>query len=339
MKHFKFYQSSAKKVKTALPILDYSIYNPDTGMITCTDLEFEVHLDVGKNLSLGMMLIPNDVISSMVPEEITQILPNKIVTESGQEYLFARPEQDVLAFPTLMSESFQKGNQVHHTDIRISKLINSASKLTRKDELRPAMTGVLIDSENIVATDAHKLIFTPHGLDVGDIEIIIPKSTASMVRDVCAVSFKEKHSMFKCFDGKITMYCLNIGDKFPRYKSVIPTDFPYGYVSFADKKTLIKAAKDILPFTPKINHKIKVTVSEEDFIIHAEDPDRGVEKTTKIKCDGSRVKQGGVTFGLNAKFLADSLNASQHKHASINLNEPNRAIVINDEVLLMPVML
>jgi DNA polymerase III sliding clamp (beta) subunit (PCNA family) len=103
-------------------------------------------------------------------------------------------------------------------------------KIVDSTGLRPALSYVLIDGNNAIATDGHRLVSVPIEKEAGDEERIL---LSTVVFKEATKIQKSKGSMLKItkdglaltngkylFDESIT------GTKFPNYKSVIPDGPP-----------------------------------------------------------------------------------------------------------------
>jgi DNA polymerase-3 subunit beta len=134
------------------------------------------------------------------------------------------PEEDDVETLTLSSKKIQKG------------ILNTVFA-TSNDELRLAMTGVLIQIDftkmHFVATDAHKLVKYTLGNLKTDIarSLIVPKKGLNLIKNAfseeCDVTISfNKANIFFSF-GRTKIICRLIDAKYPEYNAVIPVDNPY----------------------------------------------------------------------------------------------------------------
>ena len=203
-----------------------------------------------------------------------------------------------------------------------------------KDELRPVMTGVCCNG-GICAIDAHKLYF--YNNLSSPVESIFPVNFIKIMELLkitnCNIEVNNKFAYLKTDEFKL--YCKLIDGKFPNYKVVIPENNPFNIE--VDNKLLSQALKQLLPFVNKATNMIKLSTDNSNLILHAENVDYGIEQTIEIP-DCVNNLETDFAIGLNLKLLQICIKPLG-SNLSVDLSAPNRAIVINNNVVLMPLML
>lgn len=133
------------------------------------------------------------------------------------------PEEDDVETLSLNSKKIQKG------------IVNTIFA-TSSDELRLAMTGILIQIDftklHFVATDAHKLVKYTVGNLSTDIarSLIVPKKGLNLVKNALSeecdvvISFNKANIFFSF--GRTKIVCRLIDAKYPEYNAVIPVENP-----------------------------------------------------------------------------------------------------------------
>lgn len=197
-----------------------------------------------------------------------------------------------------------------------------------KDELRPAMTGVYFDGENMVGTDAHRLrvISAP-----SEGSAILCKEVATLLKYSGAKAYKNGRVEL---DGVVIDKGV-IDQTYPKYQAVIPKMEDTANTIFVqDKKTFIGFAET----AAKINtstRAVKLTLKDGNLNIYASDIDTGAEVSFDMPASGN-----DCYVAYNGRLLAECLKSIEGSSFSLHFENANRPSLINDEtVLIMPVMI
>lgn len=235
------------------------------------------------------------------------------------------------------------------------KAINNTIFATSNDELRLAMTGVLMQMDFnkviFVSTDAHKLVkYSIGGLnsELTD-SVIIPKKCLLVFRNAVAssdvektsVSFNSKNIFFQAGDTLVISRLIDA--KFPDYNAVIPVN---------NDKTLRLSRSDfqnslkrIVIYSNKTTNQVVLNLAEDSLTVSAQDLDFSNEATEQVSCN---YKSDPMTIGFNAKFLVEMLGVIETDEVILELSAPNKAGILlpaeeDDQeklmMLVMPVMM
>jgi len=244
----------------------------------------------------------------------------------------------LIAQPTEVKETKKADFELYFNEVQ-TKVIKAAAKFCSKDIFKPAQNCVFIEVKdnrvNVAATDGHKLFsesFNDIGLLPEGIFLIPVKNLTSVKKDLMIEFFKGEHNIET---GKINGlnfdYC---NEPFPNYMNVWPK---YDKFVECDRKELINAVKCQLPFANKTTHQIKFHFNG-SIAINAKDLDFNNESGVKISYSDKTTPDFEIAF--NGKFLIESLSALQSQKVKIYSDgKPSKAVILNDSVLLMPVML
>jgi DNA polymerase-3 subunit beta len=339
-----------------LPIMENFLFDIRDNVLTITSTNLEItiitSLDVtadengtiaipAKILLETLKALPDQPIVITVDKETNGI---KISSSFGMYRLAGNAPDD---FPSSPVE-----DDVEAITISARKLIKGISNTifaTSSDELRLAMTGVLMQVDfnkiNFVATDAHKLVkYTVANLD-SDIakSLIIPKKGLSQVKNSLGeegdvrISFN-KTNVFFAF-GRTRIICRLIDAKYPDYNAVIPVDNPN--VATINRKDFMNALRRISIYANKSTNQVILNISERSMTISAQDLDFSNEATEQMNCT---YEGEAMTIGFNAKFLSEMLAVLETDEIKLQMSTPSRAGIIvpteeeSDEALLMLVM-
>jgi DNA polymerase-3 subunit beta len=226
---------------------------------------------------------------------------------------------------------------------------------TGTDELRPAMTGILMKLEKnqvtFVSTDGNRLIrYTRKDVEA-DVEqsVIIPKKAFALLRsalpssnvDVVA-SFSGSNAFF-AFE-ETSMVCRLIDERYPDYELVIPAN--------NDKKLevkrmeLISSLKRLDVYANQSTHQVRFKVGGPTLQMFAEDLDFSNEATESILAEFEGEEE--LEIGFNVRFMNEMLNNITTDTVTFTFSMPSRASVILPEtqedsedmlMLLMPMLL
>jgi DNA polymerase III sliding clamp (beta) subunit (PCNA family) len=216
------------------------------------------------------------------------------------------------------------------------KTIKKAVHYADADELRPIMECIFIDGDYIVATDAHKLLYKKrHKKRKGDgHKFLINKFVASLFEDKQHEVFADnKDQWIGIWDNLYEYWYVQEQGTYPQWKAVIPdtSNVPVKIkVKSKDFKEALEAAEPVLPSIPKM----RMHVNQNKFNLYTKDLDFDVSYNTDVpaQCDGE-----SITIGINQKFMLQILKTEKYEQVEIKMFNPDKAMIINDEVLLMPV--
>lgn len=249
------------------------------------------------------------------------------------------------------------GNNTVEVNMSASVLmsgINRSIFATADDELRPVMNGIYFDITNedvtMVASDGHKLVrcrtYTARGEEKA--AFILPKKPANIIKNLLP---KEQGDVRIAFDDRnayfimenYCMVCRLIEGRYPNYNSVIPNNNPHK--ATIDRASFISALRRVSVFSSQASSLIKLSLSENEMRISAQDIDFSTSANETIICqyDGNP-----MSIGFKSLFLIEILNNIASQNIVIELADPSRAGVIVPEeqgededllMLLMPMML
>lgn len=343
-----------------IPILDDYLFdlNGNDLTITSTNLETTIvsKLEVtgeengriavpAKTLLETLKALPEQPISFVLDTDTNGIT---LKSSYGEYKLAGDAPED---FPELPAEENTKSLSI---DAKLlGNAINKTIFATSSDELRLAMTGVLvqIDFNKIifVATDAHKLVKYTFGNIVSDetAQFIIPKKALNMLKGAInsegpvSVSYNSKNAFFSFNDTKVV--CRLIDAKYPDYNAVIPVENPN--ILTLDRRDFLNSLRRIAIYANKTTNQVILNINENSLTISAQDLDFSNEATEVLTC---AYAGDPMNIGFNAKFLAEMLNALDTSEINLKLSTPQRAGLLlpaeqedNEELLMlvMPVMM
>ena len=352
--------SKATPSRSTLPILNsvlISVSENETN-IKSTDLEITVIVKLPASIeSVGSVAAPLQMLSNItneLPDETRVSFDvdgeNKISisTEYGNYDIVGKPAEEFPNTPTIETE-----NVIEIEAGVLKDIINKTVFAVSRDDLKPALTGVLFKFLNnnlvAVATDGHRLVKyertnNENTNDFGD--IIVPKKFLNLVMGGLSdgnikLSIGENH--LTTIIGEDQYFTRIIDEKFPDFDGVIPKDNDKNFV--VNKKTLLSAVKRVSIFSNKSTHQIALNLNNESALISTEDPEQSTKAKENIKGEYSGED---ITVGYNATYLKDVLSHVDDDDVVVKLKSPISAALFlpkkqkdntNLTMLLMPIRL
>ena len=250
-----------------------------------------------------------------------------------------------------------EGEQVGRIEVPAELLLDAINKTlfcTADDDLRPVMNGIFFDMLEdrivLVATDAHRLVrYTNTSVSApAAMNFILPKKPANLLKNVLAkeddnvvIVFGQKNARFEF--GKTLVVCRQIEGRFPNYNAVIPQN-NQNHVT-VDRQSLLNACKRVAVFANTGTSLLKLSLSENQIRISAQDIDFSTSADETIACSYSGTP---MSIGFKAPFLIEILSAIACDEVLLELADPARAGLImptenepNQDLLmlLMPMLL
>lgn len=218
-----------------------------------------------------------------------------------------------------------------------SGYLETALKFVSNDDLRPLLTGIHLGKE-IAATDAHRLFWK--AIKPLKKEFTMPAKTA---RILLAIGGEWKvffdGANYACFinqDG-VSVYFRCIEGIFPNYQVVIP-EGEGNVVLSVDPKELRSEIKNAMQFANKATNQVTFSING-SVKIYSCDVEFGFEYSNEVVAQ-TPIKKQDLQIGFNGKFLDQILSElDKGEKANIKLLASEKAAIINERFLLMPLML
>jgi DNA polymerase III subunit beta len=344
-----------------LPILEDFLFQIEDDKLTivATDLETFITAELPVHAEEnGSVAIPAKILLDTLKQLPTQPVTFQVDTDNfaitinsafGQYELAGEDGNDYPKLPIP-----EATDTVEIPAVLLLEGINKTIFATSADDLRPAMTGVLLQlDENgvtFVSTDAHKLVkYTFTELNVGShTSLILPKKALNLLKNALAdvagavrISYSTTNAFFY-FENQ-TLVCRLIDARYPEYGAVIPKDSPN--VMTIVRQDLLNSLKRIANFANKTTNQVKLNISENTLVIEAEDLDFSNKAREQMPCYFNGAE---MMIGFNAKFLIEMLGVIGGDNVKLMLSSPNRAGILRMEeenpgedllMLVMPVIL
>ena len=349
--------------KNSLPILDCFLLELQDGTLSMTASDNETTLSTSievnefdgddrlavssKTLLEALKEIPEQPLSF-------QINPSNLeITVQYQNGKYSLMGQNADEYP----QTQELGSNAVQVNIPADVLMGGVNRsifATADDELRPVMNGIYFDITpediTLVASDGHKLVrcktFAAHSDEKA--AFILPKKPANLLKNLLPkeqgdvqIGFDDRNASFTLENYR--MVCRLIEGRYPNYNSVIPQNNPHK--ATIDRAAFISALRRVSVFSSQASSLIKLSLSENQMKISAQDIDFSTSAEETIIC---QYEGNAMSIGFKSSFLIDILNNLSAQNVVIELADPSRAGVIvpeeqeeNEDILmlLMPMML
>lgn len=352
--------SGAVNPNPVIPVLEDFLFNLKGNELTVTATNLETTIiskvDV-TGVEDGEIAVPAKILLETLkalpeqPISFTRDEDTNGITLKSSYGEYKLTGDDALDFPELPSE--ENTNSVTLNAEVLNKAITNTIFATSSDEMRMAMTGVLvqIDFNKIifVATDAHKLVKYTFGNIVSDetASFIIPKKSFQLLKNALSqdgtveLSYNDTNAFFKFEES--TVICRLVDAKYPDYTAVIPVENPNQLA--LGRRDFQNSLRRIAIYANKTTNQVVLNIGEDNLTISSQDLDFSNEATEVLRCE---YKGEPMTIGFNAKFLGEMLGVMESDRITLNLSTPNRAGILLPEeqddheelmMLVMPVMM
>jgi DNA polymerase III subunit beta len=344
--------------RTPMAILENFLFDIKDGALTVSATDLEIALRSSINVTAEENLkavlparLLYDIIRSLEDTQIhfetegtTRL---KLTTEKGVYFIgYSSPED----FPEIASVGGEKEITINGNDLK--KAIEQTSFAMSKEDMRPAMTGTLMEfSEEglrFVTTDGHRLVkyINKNIKSDKNEQYIVPERAISVLSKLLGetdakIYLNKTNISFHI--GDIEFISRLIGEKYPAYNSVIPLENEN--VLKVKTGEIISTVKRMLLFSNSSSKQVKFSLTKNNLEVSAEDVDHGSSAKENIKCNYSGEQ---MDIGFNTAYVNDILTHINDGEVIFKLSSPTKACIVepskvNDDedimLLLMPVRL
>lgn len=224
------------------------------------------------------------------------------------------------------------------------KAVEALKDYTSTDSLRPAMCGIYFEGETAVATDGHRLKWIDCGTDI---EFILPNGVIKLLTQD---EYKIGRAKLPGSDRPEYMYLASetetlifksIDEKYPNWRAVVPTYEDSQALSLHRADTL-RAAEAAIIGGNNVSKQVQIVPDGMQVYLYSEDLNLSSSYRSEYIGSVESVRPDGSAFriGCNAGYLIDILkDLKDLETVNIQMTSANRAMLINGNILLTPIML
>jgi len=344
--------------RSTLPILSCGLFllKENKLVIRTTDLEISlsIYIDVEGSQD-GEVAIPMAKlleICNAMPEgslefETSDIGKLKITNSIGSYTIMGQSPEEYPA-----KQKLNDATQLKISTENLLLLINNTIYAVSKDDLKPALQGVLFNisttTTTTVATDGHRLVkvVLSEKNDGGDVSIIIPSKFLNIIKnrlssdELLSLSLGEDHIQAE-FERFIVSSRI-IKEKYPDFESVIPKDNNFKVI--VNKNEILDSVKRVSIFSNKTTKQIALGINEDNITLSTEDPENITSGKEVVAC---KYTGEAITIGYNSTYLKDVLSHCGGEEVHILLKSSLGAGIflsgkkegVEKTTLLMPIRL
>jgi DNA polymerase III sliding clamp (beta) subunit (PCNA family) len=361
VKDLKPILTEAKKVigrsGKQLPICDYA--HIKDGWLTATNLfdfvsfgvaykDADLTIPVAKTLKILQKLKPSDNIGIVDSDGKCSLVVN-------DKPLFKLDNMKTLDFPMVGANKTETKLEAGELPIEDLQLMKKLLPFASDDELRPAMCGIRMTTDDFAATTGHVLTkikrdgsFTPFIEDEDEkrpFQSQNSKEGYAIVRREAVKFFPNREAKIYTlgynwlifeFNG-LHIATRNIDEKYPNIDAVMPSrEDGFATTLMLDRKALLEQLNLADIAANPATHQVRFEINNGTLKICAEDIDEGTEYADTLK---GIIQGQDMRIGFNKLYLEQCIKLTDADKVTIELGAPNRAMTIDVDTICMPVML
>ncbi len=344
--------------RTPMPVLENFLFEIKDGALTVCATDLEISLRSSINVAADentKMVIPArllyEIIRSLADTQIHFETESnskiKLSTENGIYNIGYSSPEDFPAIPNVSGE-----NEILLSGADLKKSIDQTSFAMSKEDMRPAMTGTLLEfveeGLKFVTTDGHRLVrYLNKEIKTNKEEqYIIPERAISVLSKLLnenEIKILLSKTNISFHIGDLEFITRLIGEKYPAYNSVIPLENEN--IMKVNTNDLLSSIKRMMLFSASNSKQVKFSINKTFVDVSAEDIDHGSNAKEKINCEYAGEP---MEIGFNTAYVNDILSHVGDDNVIFKLHSPTKACIIepvekkeNEELLLllMPVRL
>ena len=337
--------------RSQLPILLNFLIKAEKGALSIsgTDLEIGIKIEIpSKTEEEGETTVPAKTFSEL----ISMVSVGKITLTTKGNGLELTGDKIKTIFQTTKAEDFPKlYENKGEEEITISReVINKGFPkvvfAASQDLARPALSGVLIKKDVMVATDGYRLSLKKYLLEKKEgfregVSMLIPSRVireliliAKNADGVKTYASKENNQIIFC-QNDTTLVGRLIEADFPDYEKIIPSDFSTRTVF--NREDLGKAVKACYVFARSAANIVKLSIKKEKIVVYVNASQVG-ENTVEVEAKTTG-EENEIAF--NARYLLDLFSNIEEESMVFEMTGPlNPGVfkIANDDSFLHLIM-
>ena len=303
--------------------------------LAATDTELGLTMNVAEVVieTEGTLLLPGrllgDVVRSLPSGEVTLALRSEqrdveLTAGGARFHLRTLPAEDFPRFPE------SAGEVAKLPAGPLAETIDRVARAASRDEVRPILTGVLVQAEGttltMVATDSYRLSVKHTELEQAlphPIEANVParalRELARIVAqegpDDVSISLARNQAVFQA--GSVVLLSRLIEGQFPSWRQLVPESFEHEVR--LPREELLEVARRISQLAQR-NAPLRFAFAEGELILAAETPEVGdASEALPAPYSGEPLE-----IAFNPQFLIEGLESVDGDELAIKLSSPLR---------------
>lgn len=336
--------------KVVIPAMSGILFEVGKNLsLVATDLELSIKTSLEANIKQqGSAILParylTDIIRNMNSENIHITVTDQLANIKGGKANFNINTLHVEEFPEAIPSDLESVGYMQSASLK--RGVSYVIKASAKDESRPVLSGVLLKLEDknleFATTDSYRLAVYKETMESGqekNLQLIIPSKTMDEVVKIIGnnelkIEIEASESHIKFNVGNVQVVSRLIDGQYPAYGQLIPSEFIHSIkINVNELMASVRRISSIAGQNP-----IKFNFEDNNLLLTASNQGIGeAEDTLEIQYKGE-----AQTIAFNPNYLLDGLSVIEQGEALINLNEPNKPVLLkteseNFDYIIMPV--
>jgi len=311
--------SSVVPQRSTIPALSNVLFSLKGNNLTLSGTDLEISLSTkidvdgsqdGEAVILARML--HEIIRELPDIKVTVSVSEErrieIACDRGSYHLTG---DDVENFPML--PSLDGASELTVDGAKLRRMIGKSMFAVSKDELQPALTGILFEvrpeEARCVSTDGYRLVKIvdksfrfkgeQHSFIVPSKAMILLHRLLEEQKEI-TIQFDANHLIFQMSDAELITRLIE--GKYPRYEAAIPTTSQN--ILRVDLETLRATLRRTSIFADSLSHQVRFKLSKNALEVMAEDMEVGGSAKENLEVD---YKGEELQVGYNATYVLDAL--------------------------------
>jgi len=319
--------------KNTLPVLDKCLVND--GKITVSDLEYSGQFltDVKGSGLIDISELERPYDEAWIKDGLLHV---KRGTSVSTSVALETEEYPIIPFDPKTENADGKEYFFHNSEV---EKLRKLQPFLGKDQLRPAMSGFGIINEKFYSTDAHMLGWEDFSEKTLMPDVILPGKSSILLADkdydlYLHVENEIKRLIFHSTDGTEKLSLRPTEGRYPDAPGIIPLFNPLTVK--IDTAILLNEIENALKASNIATNQIEFIFEKNTLTIASEDLDYKKSYRNTVETETETLIKFNI--GFNGSFFKKIID-KKTPVTTINLSAPNRAAIVNEDRLIMPVML
>lgn len=243
------------------------------------------------------------------------------------------------------------------------EIIRTAYPFTSKDDLRPALTGILFQRDDlgkfeVAATDGHRLLVMNPEIEnnafsfrvllsraiASKLSVILPKKGDDVRVEIGVPNESGQFTRARISWGKFSIVTRLIEERFPDYLNAIPTDCKITLA--VERLKLMATLRRGMIFSNKATNQLRFEIKDKSLTVIGDNLDYHSSMKERVSIDTETDEEMTIVF--NAKLLLETLKQLPEGMIEFHISAPNRPMLIKPinrtkesttKILVSPVIL
>ncbi|NLM42579.1 MAG: DNA polymerase III subunit beta [Clostridiales bacterium] len=311
--------------KTTLPILEGILFQAKNGKLTLISTDLEMGIET--TLDVDVIEQGKTVISAKLIGEIVRKLPDSDVEiETKDNFVYIKSENSQAKVLSLSAEEFPELPNVGReqgislTNSTFKEMIKQTIFAVSNDEIRPILTGVLMEVDGstvtMVALDGFRMaVRVASALNDQNFKAVIPGKTLLEIskildesEDPVNIFISRNQILFHI--GNTTVVSRLLEGEFINYKQLLPTEYKTKIT--INKNNFMNACDRAALFARESNNSIKLEIYEDTMSIKSNSEHGDVHEEISISKTGEDIE-----IAFNPRYLMDALKVINNDEITV----------------------